>query len=186
MPACGPDWVLVPRTRMSPDALSTIIRELLRQRGIPGDEILNITSHSMKTTFLSWVAKCGLPKSIRRTLGGHTKPKDNMVELYGRDEFAEPLWQLVHVMLWVSEGDFLPDETRSGRWKRHPRNLVKLPMPATSAGDMTRVNAPSEEHLPRSFSPSSAPTRKSQRLSEAVTQHLQIRPPEWLTTSWRF
>ena len=81
MPACGPDWVLIPGTRMSSDTLTTILREVLVIQGISAEEAKQYTTHSMKTTFLSWVGKTGLRKSIRRTLGGHSKPGDRTPDL---------------------------------------------------------------------------------------------------------
>jgi len=70
----------------------------------------------MKTTLLSWCGKAGVPKEFRLTLGGHSKGKTCMGDLYSRDELAEPLRRLGFVMAWVIERRFLPDSTKSGRW----------------------------------------------------------------------
>ena len=106
---------------MTSDTLTTtILREILQIMGLPRAEVATYTSHSMKATFLSWAGKTGLKQSIKQALGGHSKPGDRMVDLYSRDRQAEPLRQLGHVLLWVSSNAFLPDETRSGRWTRHP------------------------------------------------------------------
>ena len=87
----------------------------------------------MKATFLSWACKIGLGDDIRRALGGHKKPGDDMVRLYGRDFLAEPLRQLAHVLLYVADGDFDPDSTRSGRWIREPTAKVVSRAAAHSA-----------------------------------------------------
>ncbi len=121
MPACGPDWVLIPGTRMSSDTMTTILREVLVSQGISADEAGRYTTHSMKTTFLSWAGKTGLPKSIRRALGGHSKPGDRMPDLYSRDSMAEQLRQLGHCLVWIAARVFLPDSTKSGRWVKNPR-----------------------------------------------------------------
>ncbi len=96
---------------MTSDTMTIIIREILVEEGIPREEDQKYTTHSMKTTFLSWACKCGIKKSSRRILGGHSKPGDRMPDLYGRDAHAEPLRQLGHVMLWVASRAFLPDAT---------------------------------------------------------------------------
>ena len=101
MPACGPDWVLVPGTKTTAESLTIILREILMEMGLEQSEVRTYTSHSMKATFLSWAGKCGLKKNVRRVLGRHTKAKDSMPELYVRDEFAEPLRQLGHVVAWA-------------------------------------------------------------------------------------
>ena len=101
----------------APDSITILIREILIESGYPPEEAAKYTSHSMKTTFLSWCAKAGLAKGIRRILGGHSKPKENVVMLYSRDELTEPLRQLGHVLLWVKVGDLLPGEGRAGRWR---------------------------------------------------------------------
>ena len=142
MPACGPDWVLMPGTRMTSDTLTTIFREILVRGGIPRDEVRYYTSHSMKATFLSWANKCGIKKSIRRTLGGHSKRDDSMAELYGRDELAEPLRQLGHALIWVAGRAFLPDSTRSGRWTKHPREALRALAPGASAADVLTAMVP--------------------------------------------
>ncbi len=125
MPACGPDWVLQPGTKMTSDTLTTTLREILVAKGIPPEEASTYTTHSMKTTLLSWTGKCGLPKGIRRSLGGHSKPGDRMPNLYSRNELAEPLRQLGHVLVWVAARIFQPDVTKSGIWSKHPRDALR-------------------------------------------------------------
>ena len=68
MPACGPDWQLVPGTSMTSDTLSLIVRDILQQGGLNPDEARAFTSHSMKTTLLSWCGKAGVPKEFRTTM----------------------------------------------------------------------------------------------------------------------
>ncbi len=145
MPACGPDWVLVAGTRMTADALTIALREILVKEGIPREEACMYTSHSMKTTFLSMIGKAGIRKGIRRTLGGHSKPGDKMPDLYSRDELAEPLRQLGHVLVWVAARAFLPDCSRSGRWVKHPREARRdLAQNASAAEVLDTMIGPQE------------------------------------------
>ena len=142
MPACGPDWVLVLGTRMSSDTLTIAMREILEKQGIPREETRKYTSHSMKATFLSWLCKCGVNKHKRRVLGGHSKPGDKMVDLYGRDEFGDPLLSLGHAMIWVASRAFLLDSTRSGRWSRHPKDVLRAGNPNLPAAEVVELLAP--------------------------------------------
>ena len=80
-----------------------------------------------------------------------------MVLLYSRDELAEPLRQLAHVMLWVANRDFLPDADRSGWWVNHPTDAlgqlqpparVKQLPPGVSAGNVLKLTV-GEPHPPR-------------------------------------
>ncbi len=145
MPACGPDWVLVTGTRMTADALTIALREILIKEGITREEACTYTSHSMKTTFLSMIGKAGIRKGIRRTLGGHSKPGDKMPDLYSRDELAEPLRQLGHVLVWGAARAFLPDCSRSGRWVKHPREARRdLAQSASAAEVLDTMIGPQE------------------------------------------
>ena len=78
----------------------------------------NVSSRSCKPTVLSWTAKHGMPKSARRTLGYHVKPKDRTMTIYSRDELAVPLRLLAAVYADISGARFRPDMTRSGHWVR--------------------------------------------------------------------
>ena len=53
MPACGPDWQLVPGTRMTSDTPTLIVRDILQQGNLNPDEARTFTSHPMKTNLLS-------------------------------------------------------------------------------------------------------------------------------------
>ncbi len=68
-----------------------------------------------------------------------------MPDLYGRDEFVEPLRQLGHVLLWVAGRAFLPDATRSGRWVKHPREALRGLAPGASASDIVEIISPAND-----------------------------------------
>ncbi len=46
------------------------LREILIQAGFLVSDVAKLTSHSLKATLLSWVAKAGCSRQIRRALGG--------------------------------------------------------------------------------------------------------------------
>ena len=70
----------------------------------------------MKATLLSWTAKYGVAKTIRRTLGYHADSNDKAVETYSRDAMAGPLLKYEKLLFLMRGGSYDPDCTRSGRW----------------------------------------------------------------------
>ena len=73
------------------------------------------TSHSLKATCLSYLAKAGCGFEDRLALGYHTNPL-KMALTYSRDGASRPLRILMGVLGDIREGRFLPDSTRSGRF----------------------------------------------------------------------
>ena len=71
-------------------------------------------THSAKASMLSWMSKVGAQASIRRLLGYHVEQGDRTMLVYSRDAAAEPLRQLMKMLLMVRMGVFNPDSTRSG------------------------------------------------------------------------
>ena len=91
-----------------------LLRGMLSDGGFSADLLRNIGSHSLKVTTLSWLAKAGLPREIRRTLGYHIRPGDRVMDAYSRDVLAGPLRELTRVLNEISGKRFDPDSTRSG------------------------------------------------------------------------
>ena len=73
-----------------------------------------ISSHSLKSTMLSFLAKRGCEMSDRLLLGYHTSPF-TMGLTYSRDGMARPLRILSDMLEEICKGVFCPDNTRSGR-----------------------------------------------------------------------
>ena len=117
LPAMGDDgaWTDVPFTTVE---FASSVREVLLRHGVSPDALANIGAHSMKATLLSWTAKFGIAKPIRRTLGYHTDVNDKAVETYSRDAMAAPLRELERVLESVRAGSFHPDATRSGLFQK--------------------------------------------------------------------
>eukprot|EP00435_Cladocopium_sp_Y103_P051567 s3063_g16.t1 len=90
------------------------IRLLLERMGHNLDG-RRITSHSCKSTTLSYAAKYGLDISVRELLGGHVSHYKSVL-CYSRDGLAEPLRQLAWVLQSIREQWFFPDASRSGRF----------------------------------------------------------------------
>ena len=81
------------------------------------------TSHTVKSTVLSWCAKYGMGRHPRLQLGHHTSG-DGSLDTYGRDTLAPALLQLTSMLESIRRGVFLPDLTRSGRFRK--RTSIKV------------------------------------------------------------
>ncbi|MEM1009483.1 MAG: hypothetical protein AAGJ35_10790, partial [Myxococcota bacterium] len=99
-------WSSVPLTASS---AGSWLRALL-----DGHSPEKLGTHSLKTTLLSWSAKFGLSVPDRRALGYHQVAGDTSVFTYSRDALAGPLRQLQRVLDAIKQGEFAPDQTRSG------------------------------------------------------------------------
>ena len=78
--------------------------------------VRRVSSHSLKSTFLSFAAKRGIGIPERLQLGYHTS-NFQMGMVYSRDGAAASLLVLERLIKDIAEGVFDPDETRSGRIK---------------------------------------------------------------------
>ena len=72
-----------------------------------------VSSHSLKCTTLSWLAKAGSNESHRLILGHHSSGRGSL-EVYSRDLLAAPLRTLEDVLRQIRVGALQPDRTRSG------------------------------------------------------------------------
>eukprot|EP00435_Cladocopium_sp_Y103_P036940 s106_g9.t1 len=83
--------------------------------GIPADNPdRRISSHSLKSTMLSYAAKRGIGIPERLQLGYHTS-NFQMGMVYSRDGAAASILILERLIREIATGVFNPDETRSGR-----------------------------------------------------------------------
>ena len=76
-----------------------------------------ISSHSLKSTFLSYAAKRGIGIPERLQLGYHTS-SFQMGMVYSRDGAAASILVLEKLIEEIRNGTFDPDDTRSGRIKQ--------------------------------------------------------------------
>ena len=108
MPAAAPQsdtmWSTRPLT-------STEITAMLRSLRVFDDP--KLTSHSLKTTCLSWCAKADVH---RRILGRHTSALVDADSIYSSDLMYGPVVSLEKVMSAICEGRFNPDAPRSQYW----------------------------------------------------------------------
>lgn len=100
---------------MTASAGTAWLRELQQTYGPMLDKNKKKTSHSLKSTILSWAAKRPLDKDTRRALGHHIDSTDTSVGTYSRDFLFAALIQLDVMLQDIVRGDFDPDSSRSQR-----------------------------------------------------------------------
>ena len=76
---------------------------------------LRTTTHSLKSTLLSYAAKRGISHLDRLCLGGHSHGA-TMSDVYARDALARPLRLLAGMISEIRSGVFLPDAGRAARF----------------------------------------------------------------------
>ena len=113
MPAPGFDNEPTKRP-ISSDEMGKWVRMLLDRNGIDLAG-RRISSHSCKSTLLSYMAKFGCDISTREILGGHVSHLKSVLT-YSRDALAGPLRELEKVLQSIRTQCFCPDASRSGRF----------------------------------------------------------------------
>ena len=115
MPA--PDDQHRPTVRpLGSDEAGRWLRYLLQPSGAEA-AMGRISSHSMKATCLSYLAKRGINLQDRRILGHHVSGEKVPLG-YSRDAASRPLRVLEKVLREIKSGIFNPDSSRSGRIKK--------------------------------------------------------------------
>ena len=112
-PLTGGEWSSAPMTTFE---FGLAVRTLLGERGFSPEDLKDIGAHSLKCTTLSWLAKAGVNRDVRRLLGYHIRKDEKSMEAYSRDSVAGPLRELCSVIAKIQQETFLPDSTRSGRF----------------------------------------------------------------------
>ena len=121
---------------MSSSEATLWIRELLCLGGTKEKEANHFSSHGLKATLLSWVAKTGkFSATEQRCLGHHFDPELRSVLIYSRDSYA-PLAAKIRIMLDdILAGRFSPDAPRHVRIDQ----LVREAMSDSSESDVSNA-----------------------------------------------
>ena len=107
-----------------------------------------VSSHSMKSTAISWCAKYGVSDSHRAILARHVSAISSATSVYSRDLLSPVLRSFDEVLSCIRGHTFEPDRTRSGMMTPQP---MSVPMAAvhTSGMELTTLQEqPSGVHLP--------------------------------------
>eukprot|EP00435_Cladocopium_sp_Y103_P065166 s958_g27.t1 len=110
-PTAGGDWTLQP---LSASEGSVWLRELLKP--LSPTSLVDIATHSAKTTILSWMSKANVDISVRRLAGYHIQPGDKSALEYSRDAAAPILRIIEAILISLRAHVFRPDLPRSQRW----------------------------------------------------------------------
>ena len=88
----------------------------------PGQLEPAVSSHSLKATTLAWAARFGLSPSTRSLLGRHTSSLHETFSVYSRDLMVGPVMEMQSMLDSIANGEFMPDQPRSGYFKRGPQS----------------------------------------------------------------
>ena len=123
VPVVGKDG-LFGKEPLSAGEASVWLQDIMKQAGC---ESTDHTTHCLKGLYLSWAAKFNIPYDDRSILGYHVIKGRESLFCYARDNMSGPLRALDEMLAAVESGDFDPDLTRSGRFRKAPRTDVSLP-----------------------------------------------------------
>ncbi len=142
------------------------LRDLLQQAGC---DLPNQALGTPKVTLLSWMAKYGASPSVHHALGYHVEPGDLSLLTHSRDAAAGALRELAAVLLLVKLGQFMPDESRSGRLAGETEVPEEAPAPSDEADQASRRTSGEEDYSSSSFS-GSWTSSESETEGEAVDE----------------
>jgi hypothetical protein len=125
--------------------------ELLRP--VAGD-LEDVSSHSLKATTLSWLAKAGCDPHHRTVLGHHSSGKGSL-EVYSRDMLSAPLRTLEEALRQIRIGALCPDLTRSGHIREPSKPDCKDASTEDAEGSKQKDNSSSSSSSSSSTSSSS-------------------------------
>lgn len=114
---------------------SAFMREIL---GVQKAGERRISSHSLKSTAISWCSKFGLNEDAKALLARHASSIRNPQALYSRDLLSPVLRSFDQVLGAIRAGAFMPDRTRSGmvvlsgeKWQQYGLQPPTVGVPAT-------------------------------------------------------
>ena len=125
-----------------------------------GEVTDRVTSHSLKCTALSWLAKAGANGEHRLVLGHHSSGRGSL-EAYSRDCLAAPLRTLEEVLRQIRVGALQPDRTRSGMIQAAIKEDCRAPKPPEGGPSPHDNESGSPDNKSDSSSSSSASTSSS-------------------------
>ena len=119
-PLCAPNYSggWMPR-RISTGEISLWLRDILVSQGLELESVQRLTSHSLKTTILSWCAKFGMDTPTRRIVGHHVDPESRSALTYSRGALIAAHIKIYDMTRVILSGGFNPDLTRAQRLLHH-------------------------------------------------------------------
>jgi hypothetical protein len=105
--------------KLSTGEVTLWLRDILVSQGCDRNDVMRLTSHSLKTTILSWAAKAGMSLQTRRILGHHVDPEARSALTYSRDAIISAQIEVYDMLLQIGANSFDPDLTRAQRLLQH-------------------------------------------------------------------
>ena len=139
------------------DEASRWLVELLKPHS---SDLEDVSSHSLKATTLSWLAKAGCDPHHRTTLGHHSSGKGSL-EVYSRDMLSAPLCTLEEMLRQIRIGALHPDLTRSGHLQQPSKPDCKDMPVEPEENQPEQAPAEQAEKAPSSSSSSSSSSTSS-------------------------
>ena len=99
------------------------LRLLIREHVNKAESNRSISSHSLKSTMLSFASKRGISHQDRLSLGHHSH-SFKMADVYARDAQARDLRLMDKLIAEMRSAYFCPDESRAGRFHESKRLRV--------------------------------------------------------------
>ena len=101
---------------MSPTEATLWLRDLLCKTGSSVADVVNITSHGLKATLLSWISKLGgWTERGQKLMGHHFDRESRSVLIYSRDSYTPLAMQTRLLLDKILDGTFSPDRSRARR-----------------------------------------------------------------------
>lgn len=111
-PSGGPDKFM--QRGLKSAEVSVLLRKFIGSPDpIPGPNDEVVSSHSLKSTALSWCARFGVSPASRSLLGRHASCLNETYAIYSRDLVCSPVVELQKVIDAIADGSFAPDSQRS-------------------------------------------------------------------------
>ena len=92
------------------------LREKLSQFRVSPEARLDVATHSLKCTVLSWLSRASCPTDLQRRAGYHLAVGERNPAEYERDGQSAVLHFIQGVYLCIQGSLFFPDSERSARW----------------------------------------------------------------------
>eukprot|EP00434_Breviolum_minutum_P026959 symbB.v1.2.023834.t1/scaffold2208.1/size85765/3 len=143
------EWTSRP---LSSYELSALLRDYLE---CPDDPLLS--SHSLKSTILSWGSKCEMPREYRRVLGRHSSSVKDSDSVYARELSFAPVRAMERMFNLIRKSEFNPDAPRSKFFPEAPEPGAAPVFPPTPAFHAS-VAAPSTPAEKLAHQPSVEPS----------------------------
>ena len=150
-PGADISWTSRPMTCVE---MSGMLRSFL-----DAEDDLFLTSHSMKSTTLSWASKAEMPREYRCILGRHSSAVKEADSVYSRDLSFGPVRALERVFVMIREKSFAPDGQRSQFFPMTPQPGAAPAFPPTPVFQAFAPKTPvasftkaSDENLPEAES----------------------------------